>query len=376
MPRSILFIGREPTRTGAPIALLGLMRWLKSRTDWSLNLVVPARGELIEDFEAIASVVVADRLSRAEATGGQLVIPVSAQPDLMYYNTVASFVVPPANIPALCHVHELGFALRAWAGPTPAPVLLGRFDRFIACSQAVRKNLIDNHRIPADRIDLVYEFISTSAVDAWVGRPDASTWLGERLGLAPQTHIVGCAGTIEWRKGPDLFVQLARTVLRHRPEFPVHFVWLGGDPTSLDGYKFQHDIRQAGLEKRITVIASVPDPLRYLAAFDVFALTSREDPFPLVCLESAACGKPIVCFDSAGGMPEFVEKDCGLVVPYLDMEAMSDAICRLLDDPAARAAMGRAGQRKVRQRCDVSVAGPKILESIETTLRGRASAGA
>jgi glycosyltransferase involved in cell wall biosynthesis len=353
------------------MVLLGLMRWLRAQTDWSLTLVVPGKGELLEEFAAVGSVVVAERPAGPPGTGGQLVIPITAPPDLIYYNTVASPVTPPANVPAICHVHELAFALRIWTGPAPAAAFFRRFERFIACAEAVRRNLINNHHVTADRIDLVHEFISTSAADAFINRPDASGWLRQKLGLGQNTLIVGAAGTIDWRKGSDLFVQLARTLSRHRPDLEVHFVWLGSEAGPLETYKFSHDIRLAGLEKRITVIPSQPDPLRYFAGFDVFALTSREDPFPLVCLESASLGKPIVCFDSAGGMPEFVETDCGLVVPYLDIEAMSEAICRLLDDPAGRAAMGRAARKKVRERCDISVAGPRIVQSIETALSSR-----
>ncbi|MDH6063711.1 hypothetical protein, partial [Umezakia ovalisporum] len=40
-----------------------------------------------------------------------------------------------------------------------------------------------------------------------------------------------------------------------------------------------------------------------------------------VCLEAASLGKPILCFDKAGGEPEFVEDDCGFIVPYLDLDA-------------------------------------------------------
>jgi glycosyltransferase involved in cell wall biosynthesis len=63
--------------------------------------------------------------------------------------------------------------------------------------------------------------------------------------------------------------------------------------------------------------------LKYFAAFDVFALVSREDPFPVVCLEAASLGKPIVCFNSSDGEKEFVENDCGFVVPDLDIEIMT-----------------------------------------------------
>src|SRR2546425_8840604 len=98
------------------------------------------------------------------------------------------------------------------------------------------------------------------------------------------------------------------------------------------------------------------------AAADVFVLTSREDPYPLVCLEAAALEKPIVCFANAGGASEFVEKDCGFVVPYLDMLAMADRIVSLIDSADRRRTMGTAARRKVKERHDVSRAAPHIAD--------------
>jgi glycosyltransferase involved in cell wall biosynthesis len=107
----------------------------------------------------------------------------------------------------------------------------------------------------------------------------------------------------------------------------------------------------------------------YFAAMDVFVLPSREDPFPLVCLEAAAAGRPIVCFENAGGMPEFVEDDCGFVVPYMDIEAFAERLTRLIDDSQLRTRMGEAARNKVRSRHNVAVAAPLLFDAMQRTLR-------
>jgi glycosyltransferase involved in cell wall biosynthesis len=83
--------------------------------------------------------------------------------------------------------------------------------------------------------------------------------------------------------------------------------------------------------------------------FIVFALVSWEDPFPLVNLEAASLGKPIVCFDEAGGSKEFVEEDCGFVVPYLDLDAREDRVVELLHNPELRQRMGSRVARKAQE---------------------------
>ena len=104
-----------------------------------------------------------------------------------------------------------------------------------------------------------------------------------------------------------------------------------------------------------------------MIASDVFLLSSREDPFPLVCLEAADCGVPIVCFAGAGGMADFVGSTCGGVAPYLDVPAMAQALSSLLGDEMKARRLGNQAKEKVRSQFDVSVKGHdiyKILQSI------------
>ena len=131
------------------------------------------------------------------------------------------------------------------------------------------------------------------------------------------------AGPLIGSKAPTCSCKLAREVCQQRPR--AFFVWVGGGP-ALELAQFEHDARLAGLGDRIRFTGAVTDAADYLAAADVFALTSRQDSYPLTALEAAALQKPIVCFAGAGGMPEFVEEDCGFVVPYLDATAMADRV--------------------------------------------------
>ncbi len=101
----------------------------------------------------------------------------------------------------------------------------------------------------------------------------------------------------------------------------------------------------------------------YLKAGDLFILPSREDPFPLVCLEAAMCGLPVLCFRDAGGMPEFVEEDAGFVVPFEDTKKLAEKIVQLHDDPELRERLGRQAREKVHARHVTPIASPKILSA-------------
>jgi glycosyltransferase involved in cell wall biosynthesis len=196
---------------------------------------------------------------------------------------------------------------------------------------------------------------------------------------------VAACGTLEHRKGTDLFVQVAMRVIEALAGQPVYFVWVGV-PASPPPYtiawstrnEFEFDVRSLGLEDRVILVPQSPDPAEYLAASDIFLLPSREDPFPLVAIEAAAVGKPVVCFESSG-TAEMIGPDAGIAVRHLDVEAMSVAVRKLLDDPAARASAGQAAARRARDH-DIAKVAPQLLAEIERlagrALRSPASAGA
>ena len=91
-------------------------------------------------------------------------------------------------------------------------------------------------------------------------------------------------------------------------------------------------------------------------------MVSREDPFPLVCLEAAAFQVPIICFRDAGGMPDFVEDDAGIIVPYLDVEGAASSVLALACDGDLRRRLGSRAEAKVRARHDIDKVGPQLLD--------------
>jgi hypothetical protein len=127
----------------------------------------------------------------------------------------------------------------------------------------------------------------------------------------------------------------------------------------------RHDIRCLGLEREIRFIGELAAPHGLLALADLFCLTSREDPFPLVMLEAAALRKPVLCFERAGGAREFCALGGGIAVPFIDVEAMADQAHGLLADPALREAMGARAAEAVRTRFTVEAVAPRLWREIQ-----------
>ena len=375
----VLFVSHEATRTGAPVLLLHFLRWLRTNTGIDFEVVLRRGGELSAEFAALAPVwhaeATAGRLARttmrvARRLGlraslddvhiGRMVRQMSHRRfGVVYSNTFTNgaFVsrLGVLGCPVVTHVHELESNILR-PGEENLRLVKAQTSRYIACAEAVKSNLIVRHGIEPDRIDVIHGFVATRALTA-AQRAQARARTRLELAIPEGAWVVGAAGTPNWAKSPDLFVQLAYAMHRRRPARPVHFVWVGGWQDHRLA-ELRLDAQTAGVGDIMHFPGTRPNATEYFCAFDVFALVSREDSYPLVCLEVASLGTPILCFDRAGGGREFVEDDCGFVLPYLEVEVMAERTLELLASDELRHRMGERAKAKVRGRHDITVAAP------------------
>lgn len=385
--KRVLFIGHAASRSGAPILLLQFLAWLKTNSNLSFDAKVVLDGPLLDDMRAVAptevidtvpslsarvarKVVGAERWSRRADRSFQRAVRHGAY-DLAYVNTIVPAreigLISQLGIPVVCHVHELDFAMMQMVGEAGIQRLIPQVAHFIAASGAVGDYLRRRWKIDESKISVIHEF--TLEPKSGSGKSADRNRTRAELGVRDDEILIGSCGTLDWRKGADLFLQVSRLIAAEARSPSMTFVWVGANLAHPDTKRFLHDVRAAGLEGAVRVVAATSEPGRYYEAMDIFALTSREDPFPLVMLEAAAAGLPIVCFAGSGGGPEFVEADAGLVAPYLDVDAFAQHVLELAADANARRALGAAGHRKVKERYVVTVQAPKLLGVISSVLR-------
>lgn len=382
-----LFIGHGAERSGPPIGLLHLLRWVRRNTDLEFAVLLLEGGELLGEYQAVAPTTVLDEWNQARRTsplataagyiGSERVADTVRRRSLrarlrplgprrrVYVNTAWSiralhFLETP-DAAVVTAIHELSVGLRHHLQPPEHRLLVDRTRHFFAVADAVKDDLVRHHRIAPDRVSVHKEMIAVEAA------PPAghATWAREQrrsLGIPDEALIVGGSGFTHWRKAPDLFVLLARLVVE-RTTTNVHFLWVGGDPQGSDG-PFGYDVDRGGLSGRVHFVGHHSRPMDWFRLFDVMALTSREDAFPLVCLEAASLGTPIVCFDR-GGIPEFVRSaDSGVVVAFPDVDAFADAVVEYVESPGRRGAAGARAAAEVAARHDVEARAPELVAEL------------
>lgn len=382
----ILFLCHSASRNGATILLLHLLRSLKAKVDWDIVVLVEGRGPLLVEIRALAPTIVwrspasllraftarrtADLFSQLEMRFLRALLT-GRRFDLIYANTVATWPLVRAlasRAPSvLWHIHELTYALRLSTSEQKIGELFHARSRFVAVSDSVRDALLREFNLSADMVEVVNGFIPATHVGPEEQRSQRER-TRRQLGWPADVFVVGGCGTLGWRKGTDLFLQIARAVSNAKGYENVRFLWVGGGAEDRESLEFTYDLRALGLEGHCCRVPTTADVFHYYSAMDVLALTSREDPFPLVMLEAGSYRVPVVCFADSGGGPEFVGEDAGLVAPYLDITGFAAHLMRLRNEPGLLESLGATALAKVQTRYRVDVQVPKLLKIIENCL--------
>lgn len=166
--------------------------------------------------------------------------------------------------------------------------------------------------------------------------PAARAVVREQLGLADRDVAALFLGELEARKGPLVAVAAARRAASAGA--PLVLLVAGDGP--------QADAVRASASSVIRPLGFRRDPLRLLAAADIFVLPSEREGLSFAVLEALGHGLAMVVSDGPGN-PEAVG-DAGIVVPAGDVGAFASALGALAGDHARRARLGAAARERVR----------------------------
>lgn len=369
--------------SGAPLLLLEIVKEFKKQSSVPFQVLMMEDGGLTKEFELLGETFVwhkntpvsADKRSWLNkifskalviARGAEILFRLRGT-SLIFFNTISNghilkklMILKAKHI---CYVHELEAAIHMTTNRESLQVVLQHTDLFIACSQAVKSNLVGKHGVPQNSIQV----LPTPATVVYRNKKDYATFVQSfrsANAVPAGAVVIGVMASDEWRKGVDLFLPLISLYTSLYPASNVYFVWKGRNNRSLASYYNLYDVEKFA-QHNCLLLPHGDDSMETMAGFDIHLVISREDPFPLVVLEAASFGIPTVCFAEAGGSREFIESDAGISVPYGNLLKMAEALHLLAEDNELRVKMGSRAQEKMQERHAKKLTMPAFISTIE-----------
>ncbi len=201
------------------------------------------------------------------------------------------------------------------------------------------------------------------------GLPDAPATLP--VAPCPEGNVnVLFVGRFELRKGTDMLLDVMPGLLARHPR--LHFRLAGDDTLQVEGgtlkarFLARHPAQPEWLT-RVHFLGFLSDQAlnAEYAHCDIFVAPSRYESFGLIYLEAMRWGKPCIG-SSAGGIPDVLTPDCGLMPEPGNVAQLAEAIDTLVSQPELRRQMGLAGKARFRQHFGMDVFTGRLLAAMDT----------
>ena len=357
----ILFVGHDASLTGAPKSLLLIIDHIIKNYKEPISIILKEGGQLEEEYRKLGKVFIwekkwyyekniflriKNRLLNNNKRNQNIILKYfnKNKPKVIFNNTVVNGVIlerlSNLNTPIISRIPELETVMKIYQVRfNSTNKVLKYSSNFITPSLSGKKNLIDNFNIAAEKIEVAYGTI--------LKKTNRTSINNERelfkVGIPEDSFVVGTCGGLGWRKGSDLFLKVAK----HLIEFEkIIFMWIGVDETQASYWEFVHEIKKLNLKTKVFTVPYDQDIYKYYQLMDVFLMSSREDPFPLVNLEAMVNGVPVICFKDSGGSEELVDSFSGFVVPYADTEKMAQKINDIFSQPKLKDKLSKGALKR------------------------------
>ncbi|MCX9154894.1 glycosyltransferase [Niveibacterium sp. 24ML] len=336
---------------GAEHVLLRLLRALDRTSIEPLLVVLGADDALADEFARAGVVPHMVGLTRRRLQLMDMFRLMSLirglSPDLlqgwMYHgNFAASFFGARLGVPVCWSIHDTPDAAHGLSTTTRWIVKLsrwyvGRVATIFNVSARSAAYCCATMGWPADRTEVL-----PNGLDVSKFRPGAARRAAWRLALGVNDSIPLIGMVARWSpvKNHRLFLEAAATLVKSGN--PGRFVMVGkgldSDNSVLSGW-----IDELDLGARVVLLGPRHDLEEIYPAFDLVALTSKSEGFPLALTEAMACGVPVVSTD-VGDASEIIG-EAGRVVPA-SAEAFAAAFAELLGAPKL-AELGVAARARI-----------------------------
>jgi glycosyltransferase involved in cell wall biosynthesis len=230
-----------------------------------------------------------------------------------------------------------------------------------AVAQTIAPNRLPGAAGPAAPLRLIYHGVDHTALRP---RPEARDAARDRLGLPRAARVVASVGNFTPKKDQRTLIEALALLRADHPSTRLVLVGAGPLQDQLSAHA-----QAAGVADQVVFTGTRSDVPELLPAFDVFALSSRQEGLPVAVMEALACGLPVVA-TRVGGLPEIVTDGVeGRLVAPADPAGLAAALGEVLGDDRLRARMGAAAAVRSRE-FDIAAAQRQIEDVYAQVLSG------
>ena len=327
--------------------------------DWLRERVGAENVRVIETDQPRHRISFAERLNFAKSLLEQ--DPCS----IVYVNSLAAceFVVAAKATGklAIVHVHEKVEEMRKLLAIQLMKLeVLSLSDAVVLAAQDLRQDLVEVFGFLPERVINFGIAVDAEEIDRLVhdGKPEAQTADGKQFKRTKRLAI-GMVGHASLRKGSDIFFEAARALPQH------DFVWVGN--WNIDDAP-ENTIYSKFVEAKLPnlfVSGSVSNPYRYISNFDLFFLSSREDPNPVVVAEALILRVPILAFSKTTAVANFLAR-CAILCHGRTNVDDSVRVLGALDAAEVRSDAFRPNAAEYRQRFNVNDKIASVVELMDS----------
>lgn len=152
-----------------------------------------------------------------------------------------------------------------------------------------------------------------------------------------------CVGRLNEQKGYEYLIDAWHIVYQKHPDWKLDVFGYGEIKEEL-----QKRITDKGLEDSLKLNEPTLAIMDEYLNSSLYIMSSRYEGFGMVLIEAMACGVPCVSFDCPYGPSDIInDGEDGLLVEYLNTQALADGICKLIEDPGQRKVFGKNARKNV-----------------------------
>jgi glycosyltransferase involved in cell wall biosynthesis len=258
-----------------------------------------------------------------------------------YFGPVGLLPIVSVGVPTVITIHDVAiYRNPAWFPSQPlstrvvVPRSIRAATRLLAVSECTRRDLAELFGVVPERVTVTP---LAAGLEFRPLDPDTLAGVARKLDL-PERFLL-FVGTIEPRKNVETLLD-AWQAMDDRPHLVLAGSW---------GWRVERLRRRIENTPGVKVIGALPAH-ELACVYNLAACLVHPawyEGFGLTPLEAMACGTPVICSDRAS-LPEVVG-DVALTVPPDDVRALSAAMRRVLDEPAAAAGLRERGLGRARE---------------------------